>query len=236
MKSPTPRLVAGLVFTLLVIGAYAANTLHSVTRMREVQTDIVDRNRRGSLQLIRIQNDLNALAVDTSTLPFQNPLPETAALISFPFYQIHNLNPVGYLGYLYFLEFLPTGSGGEAMAAFERAGVPRHAMGFLHDHATIDVGHNQLMEGYIKALITTERELSSVIYAMRVTGTLYARMIEAAFADADNPVHWGLSAEECRAEQSDPFGSREEKSGAYPRVRFPLDEAKPAARARGRVA
>ena len=63
MKSPTPRLVAGLVFTLLVIGAYAAYTLRSVSRMREVQTEIVDRNRRGSLQLIRIQNDLNALAL-----------------------------------------------------------------------------------------------------------------------------------------------------------------------------
>lgn len=63
MKSPTPRLVAGLVFTLLVIGAYAAYTLHSVSRMREVQTEIVDRNRRGSLQLIRIQNDLGALSL-----------------------------------------------------------------------------------------------------------------------------------------------------------------------------
>lgn len=63
MKSPTPWLVAGLVFTLLVIGAYAAYTLRSVSRMREVQTRIVDRNRLGSLQLIRIQNDLNALAL-----------------------------------------------------------------------------------------------------------------------------------------------------------------------------
>ena len=63
MKSPTPRLVAGLLFTLAVIGAYAAYTLHAVGRMREVQSDIVDRNRRASLQLIRIQNDLNALAL-----------------------------------------------------------------------------------------------------------------------------------------------------------------------------
>jgi signal transduction histidine kinase len=63
MKSPTPRLVAGLVVTLMVIGAYAAYTLHTVSRMRQVQADIVERNRRGSLQLIRIQNDLNALAL-----------------------------------------------------------------------------------------------------------------------------------------------------------------------------
>ncbi len=63
MKTPTPRLVAGLLFTLAVIFAYAGYTLYSVSRMRQVQSDIVDRNRKDSLQLIRIQNDLNALAL-----------------------------------------------------------------------------------------------------------------------------------------------------------------------------
>lgn len=63
MNSPTSRLAAGLLFTLLVIGGYAAYTLHTVSRMREVQAGIVDRNRRGALQLIRIQSDLNALAL-----------------------------------------------------------------------------------------------------------------------------------------------------------------------------
>lgn len=63
IKTPTPRLVAGLLFTLAVIFAYAGYTLYSVSRMRQVQADIVDRNRKDSLQLIRIQNDLNALAL-----------------------------------------------------------------------------------------------------------------------------------------------------------------------------
>jgi len=63
VRSPTRRLVAGLVFTLLVIGVNAAYTLRSVHRMRETQTSIVERNRLGSLQLIRIQNDLNSLAL-----------------------------------------------------------------------------------------------------------------------------------------------------------------------------
>jgi hypothetical protein len=142
-------------------------------------------------------DDLNALGVDTSTLPIENPLPETTALISFPFYQIHNLNPVGYLGYLYFLEFLPTGSGNEVMHSFERAGIPREAMTFLHDHSTIDVGHNRFMHEYAQTLITNERELSSVIYAMRVTSRLYAGMVEAAFREADAPADWGYSTTEC---------------------------------------
>ncbi|MFN7938925.1 MAG: histidine kinase [Bryobacteraceae bacterium] len=63
MRTPTARLIAGLVFTLLVISAYAAYTLRSVQRMRGVQTSIVERNRLASLQLIRIQNDLNALGL-----------------------------------------------------------------------------------------------------------------------------------------------------------------------------
>jgi signal transduction histidine kinase len=63
MRSPTPRLVAGLGFTLAVMGAFAAYTLYSVGRMRQVQSDVVERNRRAALQLIRIQSDLNSLAL-----------------------------------------------------------------------------------------------------------------------------------------------------------------------------
>lgn len=62
-RAPTGRLVGGLVFTLLAIGAYAGFTLQSVQRMREMQTQVVDRTRLGSLQLIRIQNELNALGL-----------------------------------------------------------------------------------------------------------------------------------------------------------------------------
>jgi hypothetical protein len=142
-------------------------------------------------------DDLRALGENGDDLPMQNPLPETAALIAFPFYQIHNLNPVGYLGYLYFLEFLPTGSGGALMGALEGVGVPREAMSFLHDHSTIDIGHNKMMEDYVRTLITNERELSSVIYAMKVTGRLYGRMVEAAFVEADSPSDWGYSTAEC---------------------------------------
>jgi hypothetical protein len=140
--------------------------------------------------------DLRTLGADVQSLPYENPLPETTALIAFPFYQIHNLNPVGYLGYLYFLEFLPTGNGGALMDALERVGVPRRAMGFLQDHSTIDIGHNLMMESYAETLITGPRELESVIYAMRVAGVLYASMVEAGFRSADQVVDYGLSPEE----------------------------------------
>ena len=46
---------------MLIIGAYAAYTLRSVQQLRQVQTETIDRNRKASLQLIRIQSDLSAL-------------------------------------------------------------------------------------------------------------------------------------------------------------------------------
>lgn len=63
LRTPTAGLLAGLLFTLVVIGAYAAYTLRAVERMRAMQTSIVERNRLASLQLIRIQNDLHALGL-----------------------------------------------------------------------------------------------------------------------------------------------------------------------------
>lgn len=63
MKSPTVRLLAGLAFAMLVISGYAFYTLRSVWQMREMQNSTIDRNRRASLQLLRIQNELNSLGL-----------------------------------------------------------------------------------------------------------------------------------------------------------------------------
>ena len=43
--------------------AYSAYITWQVTGLRKLQTELVDRNRKDSLQLLRIQNDLNLLAV-----------------------------------------------------------------------------------------------------------------------------------------------------------------------------
>lgn len=63
MRSPTKPLVAALALTLILVGSFAAYTLHSVNRMRHVQTGLVERNGRATLQLIRIQSNLNSLAL-----------------------------------------------------------------------------------------------------------------------------------------------------------------------------
>src|ERR1039457_5208536 len=60
---PTLRLLAGPVITLSAVVAYSAYITWQVAGLRKLQTELVDRNRKDSLQLLRIQNDLNLLAV-----------------------------------------------------------------------------------------------------------------------------------------------------------------------------
>jgi signal transduction histidine kinase len=56
-------LLLGLLITLSAVLAYSAYITWQVTGLRKMQTELVDRNRKDSLQLLRIQNDLNLLAV-----------------------------------------------------------------------------------------------------------------------------------------------------------------------------
>ena len=63
-RSPTLGLLLGLFITLSAVVAYSAYiTYWQVNGLRKLQTGLVDRNRKDSLQLLRIQNDLNLLAV-----------------------------------------------------------------------------------------------------------------------------------------------------------------------------
>ena len=62
-RSPTLGLLLGLLITLSAVLAYSAYITWQVTGLRKLQTELVDRNRKDSLQLLRIQNDLNLLAV-----------------------------------------------------------------------------------------------------------------------------------------------------------------------------
>jgi len=62
-NSPTFGLLLGLVITLSAVVAYSAYITWQVSGLRKLQTELVDRNRKDSLQLLRIQNDLNLLAV-----------------------------------------------------------------------------------------------------------------------------------------------------------------------------
>jgi signal transduction histidine kinase len=62
VRSPTLPLVVGLVVSLLVIAGMGVYTVYEVRTLRDEQTAISDRNRRDSLQLIRIQSNLTTVA------------------------------------------------------------------------------------------------------------------------------------------------------------------------------
>ncbi len=62
-RSPTPALLFGLVITLSAVVAYSWYITRQISGLRKLQTEMVDRNRKDSLQLLRIQNDLNLLGL-----------------------------------------------------------------------------------------------------------------------------------------------------------------------------
>jgi signal transduction histidine kinase len=69
----------GLVITLAAVVAYSGYVTVQIHRLRQLQTDLVDRNRKDSLQLVRIQNDLNSLGLAMrDMLDSEEPYPLTA--------------------------------------------------------------------------------------------------------------------------------------------------------------
>jgi len=62
-RTPTAALLLGLVVTLATVLVYSFYISRQITGLRQLQTELTDRNRRDSLQLLRIQGDLNQLAL-----------------------------------------------------------------------------------------------------------------------------------------------------------------------------
>ena len=78
-RSPTPGLLLGLILTLAAVVAYSAYNILQIRTLRRLQTDFADRSRKDSLQLLRVQNDLNSLALAMrDMLDTDEPYPLTA--------------------------------------------------------------------------------------------------------------------------------------------------------------
>ncbi|HTT65867.1 MAG TPA: ATP-binding protein [Bryobacteraceae bacterium] len=63
VDSPTNRLLAGFAVTLVAVGVFSFYALRQIRGLEDLQTRTVDRNRKDSLQLLRIQKDLNELGI-----------------------------------------------------------------------------------------------------------------------------------------------------------------------------
>jgi signal transduction histidine kinase len=78
-RSPTTALFLGLIITLAAVVAYSGYITRQISGLRDLQNNLVDRNRKDSLQLLRIQNDLNSLALAMrDMLDNDEPYPLTA--------------------------------------------------------------------------------------------------------------------------------------------------------------
>ena len=55
--------MTGLAVTLAAVGVFSWYALHQISGLRDLQTRLVDRNRRDSLQLLRIQGNLHSLGL-----------------------------------------------------------------------------------------------------------------------------------------------------------------------------
>lgn len=62
-RSPTTPLYVGLVITLLAVVGYSWYVTRRIASLRELQNNLIDRNRKDSLQLLRIQNELNSIGM-----------------------------------------------------------------------------------------------------------------------------------------------------------------------------
>ena len=73
-----PQLL-GLGVTLLAVSIYFGFTLYQVRGLQQLQSEIIDRNRRDSLQLVRIQNDLYQIGLTLNAMSQgEEPYPLTA--------------------------------------------------------------------------------------------------------------------------------------------------------------
>jgi signal transduction histidine kinase len=78
-RSPTTGLLLGLIITLAAVVAYSFYITVQLSGLRKLQSEMVDRNRRDSLQLLRVQNDLNSVGLAMrDMLDASEPYPLTA--------------------------------------------------------------------------------------------------------------------------------------------------------------
>ena len=52
-----------MVITLAAVVAYSAYVTRQIAGLRQLQNNLIDRNRKDSLQLLRIQNELNSVGI-----------------------------------------------------------------------------------------------------------------------------------------------------------------------------
>ncbi len=69
IPSPSARLWAGLCIILSIFAVFSVYTIYEVRWLEDFQVNVVQRNRKASLQLLRLQNDAYLLAISIRDMP-----------------------------------------------------------------------------------------------------------------------------------------------------------------------
>ena len=72
-RSPTTPLYIGLIITLLAVVGYSWYVTGRISSLRALQRNLIDRNRRDSLQLLRSQNELDSIGMSMRDMLDQAP-------------------------------------------------------------------------------------------------------------------------------------------------------------------
>jgi pyrroloquinoline quinone (PQQ) biosynthesis protein C len=138
--------------------------------------------------------DLEVLGVSNEFVRSTRPLPMTTAFFANAVWGIQRRGPAYYLGYLFHLEFSPTESGQTHLAMLDKKGIPRQAMTFLEEHATVDIGHNKFMEQYIEELITSDEQEDILRDSLVSCVDLHTKVLVAAFENGEKLFSTNLKA------------------------------------------
>lgn len=162
----------------------------STMYFKEKERDVIKKYYRHAISeighdLLALE-DLKVLGVNEDAVVNSRPLPTTTAFLAYFFYKIQMESPLWYLGYLFHLEFTPTQNGKFYMEMLESKGVPREALTFIHEHATVDIAHNKLMEAYVNDLLKTENDIKIVEQSVRDATRLHSLLLAAAFENGES--------------------------------------------------
>jgi signal transduction histidine kinase len=80
LKSPTIRLLIGLLVTLAAVMGFSWYALYQLSGLQKLQTQTIDANRHDSLLLLRVQNDLNTVGLKLRDMA---EMPEVSRIASY---------------------------------------------------------------------------------------------------------------------------------------------------------
>jgi pyrroloquinoline quinone (PQQ) biosynthesis protein C len=121
--------------------------------------------------------DLEAIGVPRTDVLARVPSPSVAALVGGQYYWIHHHHPVSFLGYVGLMEgYPPTPELIEELT--ERTGYPLDAFRTYVEHAELDPGHRDRLDGTLDALPLDESHEVAIGISAIATAALAARSLE----------------------------------------------------------